>query len=96
MPKDKHTTVRLSDDGKARLLRLSSDSQADTIERALVLLEAQRGAWWGGRIGADARRVLSLMALEDAVAAQIEQQEAAERLVERLILEEQTRRIKGE
>lgn len=93
MPKDKHTTVRLSQEGKARLLRLSTDSQTETIEEALEALEERRGAWWGGEIGTDARRVLSLLALEDAVAAGIEQQEAAQQLVSRLILEERARRI---
>jgi hypothetical protein len=91
----KHTTVRLSDDGKARLLRLSKDSQAETIEEALEVLEERRSAWWGGEIGVEARAALSVMALEDAIAAQIEQQEAAERLVGRLILEERARRIQS-
>jgi hypothetical protein len=90
----RHTTVRLSEAGKAQLRRLSAgERQTETIEEALTLLEARRGAYWGGEIGADARRVLSLMALQDAVAGQIEQQEAAERLVGRLILKEQARRI---
>lgn len=93
MPKDKHTTVRLSQEGKARLLRLSTDSQAETIEEALEALEERRGSWWGGEVGVEARGALSVMALEDAVAAGIEQQEAAERLVSRLILEERARRI---
>ena len=93
MPKGKHTTVRLSSDGKARLLRLSTDSQAETIEEALEVLEERRGSYWGGEIGVEARGALSVMALEDAVAERIDQEDAAARLVSRLILEERERRI---
>lgn len=88
----KHTTVRLSEDGKARLLRLSSDSQAATIEEALATLEERRRCWWGGEIGEEARAALAVMALDDGVAARIEQQEAAAQLVARLILDERARR----
>lgn len=93
MPPTKHTTLRLSEEGKARLLRLSTDSQAETIEEALVLLEAHRAAWWGGKIGQEARATLSTMALEDAVKAGTEQNIAAECLIARLILEERDRRL---
>lgn len=41
MPKDKHTTIRLSEEGEARLRRLSQTygSQVGAIEKALEVLE---------------------------------------------------------
>lgn len=41
MPKDKHTTIRLSEEGEARLKRLSETygSQVGAIEKGLELLE---------------------------------------------------------
>lgn len=49
--------------------------------------------YWRGSIGRDARYALSVLALQDAIAERIEQHEAEQRLIARLILAERTRRL---
>lgn len=53
----------------------------------------RKSSYWRGTIGREAAAALSVMALQDAIQARIEQDEAAEQLVARLILEERDRRL---